>query len=45
MIYLGDKTPTPKELWVVIEVYSRQRESFLIEHQMDYRHQRQMSDI
>lgn len=44
-IYFGKKTDTPKELWTITSVGGRQLESFLIEHRLDYKHQRKMSDI
>jgi hypothetical protein len=44
-IYFGKKTATPTELWTVISVGSRQKESFLVEHRMDYKHQRKVSDV
>lgn len=44
-IYFGDKTVTPDRLWTVTFVGGRQRESFLVEHRLDYKHQRKMSDI
>jgi hypothetical protein len=33
------------EIWVVLEVFARQRKSYLNEYQMGYRHQREVSDI
>lgn len=40
------KHPTlPENIWTVTHVGARQRESFLVEHQMDYKHQRKMSDV
>jgi len=33
------------EIWTVQEVYDRQPESYLRERQMDYKHQRKMSDV
>lgn len=33
------------EVWTVEEVFGRQRASYLNEHRMAYRHQREMSDI
>lgn len=44
-IYFGQRTDTPKQLFTVVEVFARRRESFLVEHMMDYKHQREMSDI
>ena len=41
-LYLdGDET----EIWTVTAVFSRQLLSFLNEHKMGYKHQREMSDI
>lgn len=44
-IYFGKRTDAPTELWTVTSVGGRQRESFLVEHMMDYKHQRKVSDI
>jgi hypothetical protein len=33
------------EIWTVLEVFARQKERYLNEHRMAYRHQREMSDI
>jgi hypothetical protein len=33
------------EIWTVLEVFAKQRLSYLNEHRMAYRHQREMSDI
>lgn len=35
----------PDAVWTVTEVGARQRESYLVERQLDYKHQRSMSDI
>lgn len=37
----GDET----EIWTVQKVYERQPGSYLQKHQMDYKHQRKMSDV
>ena len=44
-IYFGKRTNTPNELWTVTSVGGRQRESFLVEHMMDYKNQRKVSDV
>ena len=49
-IYFGEKTVNvhtdkDKPLWTVTEVHERQRESFLVAHRLDWKHQREMSDI
>ena len=44
-IYIGEKRPNPEEIWVVTHVFDRKSESWLVERQMDYKHQRKMSDI
>jgi hypothetical protein len=41
-VYFDDDTT---EVWTVLEVFSRQRASYLNEHRMAYKHQREMSDI
>lgn len=41
-LYFDDDTT---EIWTVMEVWGRQRESYLNEHRMAYRHQREVSDI
>lgn len=33
------------EIWTVQEIYAREQEQYLHEHQMAYRHQREMSDV
>ena len=35
----------PAGVWTVVAVYERQSKRYLTEHQMAYRHQREMSDI
>ena len=53
VIYFGEKkrvndtvtSGKPREMWTVTEVWGRARESFVVEHRLDYKHQRQMSDI
>lgn len=40
-----NKSGEPRELWTITSVGGRQLESFLIEHRLDYKHQRKMSDI
>ena len=46
-IYFGRKAvPGEKrELWEVMEVWARKRESEVVERQMDYKHQRKQSDV
>ncbi len=44
-IYFGKKENNPKILWTVTSVGNRQKESFLMEHRMGYKHQRKVSDI
>jgi hypothetical protein len=46
-VYFGKKAQPvdERELWEVLEVWGRQRESYLVEHQMDYKHQRKQSDV
>ena len=48
-IYFGKKKKSSEEsrtLWTITAVYSiRKKESWLIKHQMDYKHQREMSDV
>jgi len=44
-IYIGEKRPNPEEIWVVTAVFARQPESWVVQHQMDHKHQRKMSDI
>lgn len=41
-LYFDGKTD---EIWTVLEVFAAQKESYLNEHRMAYRHQREMSDI
>jgi hypothetical protein len=44
-IYFGKRIDSPEELWTVVSVGGRQKESYLVERMMDYKHQRKMSDI
>jgi hypothetical protein len=44
-VYFGDKRPNPEPIWIVAEVYGRKPESWVVEHHMDHRHQRKMSDV
>ena len=44
-IYLGEKRENPEPIWEVKEVYARRPESWVVEHQMDHKHQRKMSDV
>lgn len=44
-IYFGKKTDIPEELWTVVQVGGRKRESWLVAHRQDYKLQRKMSDI
>jgi hypothetical protein len=44
-VYFGDKRPDPEPIWVVIEVYARKPESYVVARQMDYKHQRKVSDV
>ena len=44
-IYFGEKHQENREMWVVLEVWQRQRESWLTERRMDWKHQRKMSDV
>ena len=43
-VYFGEKDSI-NELWTVEYVGGRKNGKWLIEHQMDYKHQRKMSDI
>lgn len=46
-IYFGkkDQPPEERELWEVIEVWARKRESEVVKHERDYKHQREVSDV
>ena len=44
-ICFGKKTGEPDRLWIVTAVYGKKRESFLVEHRLNYKSQRKMSDI
>ncbi len=44
-IYIGEKRPDPDEIWTVTHVFSRKPESYVVARQMDYKHQRKVSDI
>lgn len=47
IIYFGKKAELgeKRELWRVIEVWGREREAYLAEHAMAYKHQREQSDV
>lgn len=44
-IYLGEKRPDPEEVWTVTAVFARRPESWVVDRQMDHRHQRKVSDV
>jgi hypothetical protein len=44
-IYFGKKTDAPEELWEITEVGARKPVSWLVAHQMDWKHQREVSDV
>lgn len=44
-IYFGKKTDKPSEMWTIVAVYGREKESYLISCEMDYKNQRKVSDI
>ncbi len=52
-IYFGEKARVndtvtsgkPREMWTVTEVWARAKESFLVEHRMDYKNMRKVSDV
>jgi len=44
-IYIGEKRPNPEEIWEVTHVFDRRPESWVVEHRMDHKHQRKMSDV
>jgi hypothetical protein len=45
-VYFGNKTKEPEQLWEIVSVSdNRLPESYLKEHERDYKTQRQASDI
>ncbi len=44
-IYLGDKRADPQPIWTVTHVFARKPDSYVVSRQMDYKHQRKVSDI
>lgn len=44
-IYFGEKHEANREMWVVLEVWGRKPESWLMERRMDFKNQRRMSDV
>ncbi len=44
-IYFGERTDKSIELWTIIFVGGRKRESFLVAHMMAYKNQRKVSDV
>jgi hypothetical protein len=44
-VYFKDEGADPTEIWIITEVWSRKRESYVAKHERDYLHQRKASDI
>lgn len=44
-VWFKDVSDTPDEVWEVVEVFARRRQSEVTKHAMDHAHQRKASDV